>query len=416
MKKSIEVRFLSLGMALLAIAAFFTLHPRGRLFLSPQNLSNLSIELAVTAVLALGMLLVLLPGMIDLSVGSGVGMLGGLAAVLIVKPDFIWPGMPDWPPALALLATLLLAMAIWALMGALISRLRIPAFIITLGGLLIFKGLHWAIIHNATIPVAVGGQENINTLLTTYYLPEWASYVLGGLVALGIGISRMRARRLRRAHGLPVDEAQTAFIGVFIGLQALLLLIVVLNLYKGVPLALVVLGAVAWATQVITQHTSFGRYLYAIGSNEDAAVLSGINVNAVVICAYVALGAIVAVAGFMQTAYGGYSTTTVGNLMELDAIAACVIGGTSLKGGRGTVLGVLCGALIMATLLNGMTLLAVTPELKTIARGTVLVLAVWMDVWLSRRYGAGAGMRPGSDQIKALHERPAAGAAGVGPN
>lgn len=386
MKKTIEMRFLSMGIALVAIAAFFTLHPRGRLFLSPQNLSNLSIELAITAVLALGMLLVLLPGMIDLSVGSGVGMLGGLAAVLIVRPELFVRGMPCWPAPLALCATLLLAMAVWAVMGALIACLRIPAFIITLGGLLIFKGLHWAIIHNATIPVVAGGHENIYSMLTTYYLPEPAGYVLFAIVAAGIAFSRVRARRLRSAHGLPVDDAQTAFLGTLIGLQALLLLIAVLNLYKGVPLSLLILGAVAWATQVITQHTSFGRHLYAIGGNEDAAVLSGINVNKVVIRAYVALGAIVAVAGFMQTAYGGYSTTTVGNLMELDAIAACVIGGTSLKGGRGTVLGVLCGALIMATLLNGMTLLAVTPELKTIARGAVLVLAVWMDVYLSRKY------------------------------
>jgi D-xylose transport system permease protein len=124
--------------------------------------------------------------------------------------------------------------------------------------------------------------------------------------------------------------------------------------------------------------------LYAIGGNEEAAVLSGVPVDRVVVAAFGLMGAAVAVTGFLQTAYAGASTTTVGDLMELDAIAACVIGGTSLKGGRGTAFGVISGALIMATLLNGMTLLAVAPELKFIVRGGVLALAVWLDVRLSR--------------------------------
>jgi D-xylose transport system permease protein len=127
-------------------------------------------------------------------------------------------------------------------------------------------------------------------------------------------------------------------------------------------------------------HTPFGRYLYAIGGNEEAALVSGVPVRTTIIGAYALMGVIVAVTGFMQTAYSGASTSTVGSLMELDAVAACVIGGTSLRGGRGTVLGVLFGALIMASLLNGMTLMAVSPEVKYIARGTVLALAVWLDL------------------------------------
>ena len=168
----------------------------------------------------------------------------------------------------------------------------------------------------------------------------------------------------------------------------LVLLGLVLHQYRGVPLSLVILTAVAFAIQGITRNTPFGRYLYAIGDNEEAAVLSGIPVERVMIGAFGIMGVIVALTGFMQTAYAGASTTTVGDLMELDAIAACVIGGTSLKGGRGTVLGVLFGSLIMASLLNGMTLMAVPPELKFIARGGVLVLAVWMDVSMARRGSA----------------------------
>jgi len=136
---------------------------------------------------------------------------------------------------------------------------------------------------------------------------------------------------------------------------------------------------------VLLKHTRFGRYLYAVGGNREAALISGIDVSRVVIGAFAIMGALVAVGGFLQTAYAGASTTTIGQLMELDAIAACVIGGASLSGGRGTVTGVLFGSLIMASLLNGLTLMAVSPEVKFIARGVVLALAVWMDVRLNKR-------------------------------
>ena len=135
---------------------------------------------------------------------------------------------------------------------------------------------------------------------------------------------------------------------------------------------------------VLLTHTRFGRALYAIGSNEEAAFLSGIPVGKTVVAAYTLMGALVAVTGFMQTAYAGASTTTVGDLMELDAVAACVIGGASLRGGRGSALGVLLGSLVMACLLSGMSLLAVPPEARFIARGVVLALSAWLDVRLSR--------------------------------
>jgi D-xylose transport system permease protein len=384
-----SMRDVSMGIAMVAIVAFFALHPKGSQFLSPQNLSNLSIELSITATLALGMLLILLPGMIDLSVGSGVGMLGGIAAVLVISPSYVLGvDVAGWPAWLALLAALGVALGIWYLMGRLIAYQKVPAFIITLGGLLVFQGLHWLVIRNSTIPVAPGGEENLFSRLTTYYFPAWSGYLLLVLVSAGLARSVVVDRRHRRQYGFPLEDGLTAFLKLFVAIQALSLLVIVMNLHKGVPLSLVILGGVAWVVQVITRHTRFGRYLYAIGGNEEAARLSGIPVEKVIVGAFVLLGAITALTGFMQTAYGGYSTTTVGKLMELDAIAACVIGGTSLKGGRGTVLGVLFGALIMATLLNGMTLLAVTPEMKLIARGLVLVLAVWLDVVLARRQQA----------------------------
>jgi D-xylose transport system permease protein len=360
--------------ALAALWAFFAW--REPVFLSSRNLSLLSIELAVTATLALGMLLVLLPGQIDLSAGSGVGLAGAIAAVLIT-----WHGVPA-PLALALAA--LAAVLVWALMGTLIITERVPAFIITLGGLLVFRGLHWLVIKNRTVPVVAGGSQNLYSMLTTAFLSPLTGYLLAAVAIAALLIVSQRRRAARQRIGLPVVDIERHFLGLIIAAQAIALAVIVANGYRGVPLALVILAAVALLVQVITIHTPFGRYLYAIGGNEEAATVSGVPVRNTVIGAFVLMGGIVALTGFMQTAYAGASTTTIGSLMELDAIAACVIGGTSLRGGRGTVAGVLFGALIMATLLNGMTLMAVSPEAKYIARGTVLALAVWLDLRMAR--------------------------------
>jgi D-xylose transport system permease protein len=360
--------------ALAALWAFFAW--REPVFLSSRNLSLLSIELAVTATLALGMLLVLLPGQIDLSAGSGVGLAGAIAAVLIT-----WHGLPA---PLALLLATAAAVLVWALMGALIITERVPAFIITLGGLLVFRGLHWLVIRNSTVPVVAGGNQNLYSMLTTAFLPPLAGYLLAACAIAALVLIGQRRRAARQRMGLPVADTERHVIGLIIAAQAIALAVIVANGYRGLPLALVILAAVALLVHLITIHTPFGRYLYAIGGNEEAAVVSGVPVRNAIIGAFALMGVIVALTGFMQTAYAGASTTTIGSLMELDAIAACVIGGTSLRGGRGSVAGVLFGALIMASLLNGMTLMAVSPEAKYIARGAVLTLAVWLDLRVAR--------------------------------
>jgi D-xylose transport system permease protein len=367
-------RELSMLVALVAIWAFFAWQEP--VFLSARNLSLLSVELAVTAVLALGMLVVLLPGQIDLSAGSGVGLAGAVAAVLV-----FWH---DVPAPVALLVATLGAVLVWSAMGALIAIERIPAFIMTLGGLLVFRGLHWLVIRNQTVPVVEGGSENVYSLLTTYYLPPAAGYVLAGLAVAAIVASALRARTRRLAHGFEVDDGELTFLKLIVLAQLVFLVVIVTNGYRGMPVALVILGLVAVLVHQLVTNTPFGRYLYAIGGNEEAAAVSGVPVRTTIIGAYALMGGIVALTGFMQTAYSGASTSTVGSLMELDAVAACVIGGTSLRGGRGTVLGVLFGALIMASLLNGMTLMAVSPEAKYIARGAVLALAVWLDLRLGK--------------------------------
>jgi D-xylose transport system permease protein len=369
MPSRLTLRDFSLLIALTAVCGFFAIvAPQ---FLGARNLSLLMTELAITATLAMGMLLVILPGHIDLSAGSGVGLFGGVASVLVFQHAV--------PAPLALFIGLVLGVLVWNLMGRIIVQEHVPAFITTLAGLLVLRGVFWKVINNSTIPVAPGGTTNLYSMLTTTYLPSWLGYALATVVSVVLGLAALRHRQNRRHYGFPVEQGEAAFMHWFIAAQAVFLFVIITNQFRGVPLPALILGGVALLVHFLTQHTAFGRYLYAIGGNEEAATISGVPVQRVVITAYSLMGAIVATCGFMQTAYAGASTTTVGEQMELDAVAACVIGGASLKGGRGTVVGVLMGALLIACLLNGMTLLAVGPENKFIARGLVLLLAVWVD-------------------------------------
>ncbi|MBL9004179.1 MAG: hypothetical protein JNJ46_08035 [Myxococcales bacterium] len=364
----------ALAVVLLCLGAVFSLvAPQ---FLTARNLSMLIIEFSITSVLALGMLLVLLPGHVDLSAGSGVGLIGGIAAVLIMRFGL--------PAPVALLISLGIALLLWRAQGALIVGQGIPAFIITLGGLLIGKGLFWLVIRSTTVPIVHGGGENLYSLLTTYYLPPGPSLILCVLIVAAMGASSLRGHHADRAAGIHSD-VELRFLLWFVAAQALFVLVLLCGEFRGLPLPAILLASVAALVHALLRHSRFGRYLYAIGGNEEAALLSGVPVRRVVVGAFTLLGGVVALTGFLQTAYSGASTTTVGELMELDAVAACVIGGASLRGGRGTVTGVLLGSLIMATLLNGLSLLAVPPEARFMARGLVLAIAAWLDVRLAAR-------------------------------
>lgn len=375
MSRSFSLRDSSIAFALLAICVFFGLaEPK---FLDSRNLSLLMTELSITATLALGMLLIILPGHIDLSVGSGLALLSGIATVLTTKGGL--------PAPLALAVGLLAGIVIWWGKGRLIVRERIPAFIVTLAGMLVFRGLFWLVIQNQTVPVVAGGQTNLYSLISTWYLPPLAGYVLAVCVITALVFSTLASRRQRLASGFEIESGEMSFLRVFIAAQAVLLFVIVTNQFRGIPLPALIFASIALVIYVLTQHTAFGRYLYAIGGNAEAALVSGVPVQRVVITAFAIMGVIVAITGFMLTSYTGNSTTDIGEWMELDAVAACVIGGVSLRGGRGSVLGVLAGALIMATLLNGMTLMSVSPEYKLIVRGSVLLAAVWLDTRLGRQ-------------------------------
>ncbi|HEX5661736.1 MAG TPA: hypothetical protein VFX59_31310 [Polyangiales bacterium] len=375
----VDPRTLFMLGALLAVGAFFAsygaLSGRELGFLTARNLSLLSTELASSGVLALGMLLVILPGHVDLSAGSAVGLIGALAAMLAIDPSALAShfGLTliagPWPAPLAMLVAALVGMLLYAGMGWCVAYQRMPAFIVTLGGLLAFKGLHWQAIANATVPVVRGGHSNTLSALTTFYVPMSYAWI-----AAGLGFALFAY--------LSFEKSELWLLKTVVAGQLLALALVVCGRYRGVPLAAVILLAVSAVVFVLCEKTTLGRYLYAIGGNEQAARLAGIEVQRITVTAFVLMGAIAGLSGFLQTSYAGSTTTTIGQLMELDAVAACVIGGASLKGGRGSALGVLFGALIMAVLLNGMTLMAVSPEHKLIARGVILALAVWIDLRL----------------------------------
>lgn len=373
--RSVSIRDFSMVIALLLIWGYFGIASPH--FLSPLNLSNLAVELSITAILSLGMLLIIVCGQIDLSVGSGAGLFGGIAAVLVFHYN--------WPAPAAMAVSLAIAVVVWLAMGKLIVSQRIPAFIVTLAGMMVFRGLHWSVIKDATVPVTRGGQDNLYSLLTTWYLPPAASWALAAIVIAAVSYGTLAGRKRRIAFDLAVEDGDIVFSKLFITAQIVFLFTLICNQYRGIPLSAIILGVAAFFVWGISRHTPFGRYLYAIGGNAEAAFVSGVPVQRVIIGAFGIMGLIVAIGGFMQTAYAGASTTTTGELLELDAIAACVIGGASLSGGRGTVPGVLFGSLIMASLLNGMTLMAVSPEMKYIARGAVLALAVWLDTRMNRR-------------------------------
>ncbi len=421
MKPRFSLRDLSLVLALLAIGTFFTFRVEEYRFLSSSTLMQLVVEVSIAATLAVGMLLVILPGHIDLSAGSGVGLVGGLAAVLVSGSGWLpawlrdvhawidtqfgpaaaaWFPPPPWPDPVVILICVIFAMIVWGLMGTLIVRERIQAFIVTLGGMLFFQGLFWKIIESKTIPITgstlgksweipVNGEtylvhQDWLRRTTTDYVPALIGLIGAGVIAFLLFTGTMRAWARRRRLNIDGDDFETAFVKWLIAAQLLFLFVIVANQRNGVPVPAVIFGAVAWFVHVLTRHTRFGRYLYAIGGNQEAAVVSGINVRRVSVWAFVLMGVIVAITGFMQTAYVGNSTTLVGSGMELNAVAACVIGGVSLKGGRGTVFGVFLGALIMATLEKGMSLMGVETAAKLMTRGIVLVCAVWVDTRVNR--------------------------------
>lgn len=349
------------------------------IFLTPRNLSNLATQMSVTGILAVGMLMVIVSGNIDLSVGSVLGFAGGIAATALIFLGGVLPA--HWallgiPLGLTIVFAVTIGILIGTFQGSLTAYLNIPAFIVTLGGLLAWRGAVKWLLGGNTVPVAdetfkAIGQRNI---------PQEGGWVLAAIgIAFAIFMAYRRARS-EATYGEGKLNYNSLLLKVVIPVAGIVAFIWVMNAYQGVPIPVLIFVSVALIGMFITTSTVFGRYLYAIGGNPDAARLSGINNKRNILKVYALLGAFTGIAALIFTARVGSAAPDAGTLKELDAIAACVIGGASLMGGRGTVFGACIGALIMASLDNGMSLLNVRDFMQDIVKGSILVAAVGLDM------------------------------------
>lgn len=354
--------------AALALIWIFFHWATGGIFMTALNLSNLTMQTAVTGVIAVGMLMVIVSGQIDLSVGSILGLAGGCAAIVLTNYQL---GLVP-----AILTAIFIGVLIGVFHGVLVAYANIPAFIVTLGGLLAWRGAIKGISNSETIPVADAAFKSIGQS----YVAPIAGWILAGVAILFVlWRAFSQTRELKNYVGEGVSQTKI-LTSALLQIVAILAFIFIMNSYAGIPISVMILLVVALIGFFITNHTTFGRYLYAIGGNPDAARLSGINNKMKILQVYALLGALVGVAALIFTARVGSAAPDAGVLKELDAIAACVIGGASLMGGRGTIFGAILGALIMASLDNGMSLLNVRDYLQDIIKGSILVAAVGLDM------------------------------------
>lgn len=350
-------------------------------FLQPRNLSNLMTQMSVTAIIAVGMLMVIVSGNIDLSAGSVLGFTGGVAAYVMTSLD-IGPVAALLGLLAAILAAIWVGMLIGTLHGFLTAYGNIPAFIVTLGGLLAWRGAVKWLLGGNTLPVS---NETFRAI-GQGYIGTTGGWALAAVALAGVAFAAYRRARSARAYGLDDARYMPAVIKAVVSAVAIVAFVWIMNsyerngIYVGVPVPVLIVVAVALLGAFLTRSTVFGRHLYAIGGNAEAARLSGVNDRANVLAVYAVLGALTGIAALIFTARVGSAAPDAGVLKELDAIAACVIGGASLMGGRGTIFGACLGALIMASLDNGMSLLNVRDFMQDIIKGSILVAAVGLDM------------------------------------
>ncbi|QDE38285.1 sugar ABC transporter permease [Luteibacter pinisoli] len=363
----VRYKILALLIAVAVIWVFFHLKT-DQAFITPNNLSNLFRQMAITGMLACGMVFIIIAGEIDLSIGSQLGLLGGVAAILTVNL-----GWGTWP---SIGAVLVLGMLIGAFNGFVVTKMRVPSFIVGLGGMLAFRGIVLYITGSSTIAPAPDDLVQLGQGFVPVALSQW----VGGIIFL-VMIGLTARRRMRRAKlGLQqaamwIDVARLVIIGaVIFGF------IRMLNDANGIPIPVMILLALLAVFTYVSTQTVFGRHIYAVGGNMEATRLSGVNVGRVKLVVFAIMGLMCAFAGIITVARTGSGSPSAGTGGELDAISACFIGGTSMRGGSGTVYGALIGALVMASLDSGMQLMDVDNSWQMIIKGVILVLAVWVDV------------------------------------
>jgi len=362
-----DYKILALLIAVALIWLFFNIKTDGG-FTSARNLSNLMRQMSITGILACGMVFVIISGEIDLSIGSLLGLLGGLAAVLDVTH-----GMPL---PLSIAVVLGAGLMLGFINGFLTSYAGIPSFIVGLGGMLAYRGVVLGLTDGATIAPVSPQMEQLGQA----YLPPSYGAALGIALFVLAGVLAWRQRASQARHNLPVLPVWRSLFRVAVAGIVLYGLTTTFNSYEGIPLPVLVLLVLLGVFSYIARQTVFGRRIYAVGSNMEATRLSGINVKAVKLWIFGLMGLMCALAGLINTARLAAGSPSAGVSAELDVIAACFIGGTSMRGGAGTVHGALVGALVMASLDNGMSMLDVDAYWQMIVKGLILTLAVWLDV------------------------------------
>ncbi|MBZ9936763.1 sugar ABC transporter permease [Mesorhizobium sp. BR1-1-16] len=359
-----DLGFLPVVFGLVVIAlVFYNLTP---VFLTPRNASNLVLQLGPLTLLTMGMVLVLLIGEIDLSAGSVAGCAAVVLVVLLTRHG--------WPAIGAIPAALLFGCLAGLIQGSWVVFVRAPSFIVTLTGLLVFQGLQFLLLGEEVGALLI--YDPFVKGIASTYMPHWLAWCLVGLtaiIALAAALTApvRNARRLLRLLLFPLVAAA---------------IVAVLNLYFGVPYLLLLVIAVALALTLLTEHSLFGVHLLAVGGNAEAARRAGINVSTVRIRVFALCSTLAALAGIVAASrqYSVDSATGGGNLV-LDSIAAAVIGGTSLFGGRGRIVGGLLGAVVIGSVSNGLDLLGQPAHIKTIITGLILLAAVSVDMLARRR-------------------------------
>jgi len=375
-----NLREYGLLMSLVAIMAFFQVMTNGTLF-QPLNLTNLILQNSYVIVMALGMLLVIVAGHIDLSVGSVCGFVGAVAAVLMVDYNLNF--------ALTALICLLLGGVIGAAQGYWVAFYKIPAFIVTLAGMLVFRGLTLVVLGGSS----VGPFPPEFQLLSTGFIPDpfggeslkVLSLVLGVAMALILLLAKVRDRAARTKHGMDNEPYVFFLLKNLVFFAMIAAFSYLLASYRGLPNVLIVMLVLMFVYDFVTSRTTVGRRIYALGGNEKAARLSGINTERLTFLTFINMGVLAALAGLIFAARLNTATPKAGLGFELDVIAACFIGGASASGGVGKVLGAVIGAFIMGVMNNGMSIMGIGIDWQQVIKGLVLLAAVCVDVYNKKK-------------------------------
>lgn len=377
-----QLRQIGLFIALIVIVIFFQVTTNG-ITLAPINVSNLIVQNSYILILAIGMVMVIIAGHIDLSVGSVVAFTGAMAGVMITQWHIPWP--------IAVVLCLVVGALVGAWQGFWIAYFGIPAFIVTLAGMLAFRGAAQIVLQNQQIsPFPTGfrslGSGFLPSFGTTGYEP--LTMILGFAAAAVMVVTAFRGRATRRKYQLESEPFVWFIVKLAFGVVLVIYVALLLASYNGTPIVLVVLGALVVIYSVVMRSAVFGRHIYAIGGNALAAQLSGVKTKRVTFLLFVNMGVISALAGVVFTGQLNLAAPGAGNGFELDAIAAVFIGGAAVTGGIGTVPGAIVGGLIIGILNNGMSILGVGTEFQSLIKGLVLLAAVAFDVFNKRRAAA----------------------------